>query len=72
MKTAPTTQERLSWYYDAERKILKGQAVETADGEKLTRANLAHVRAEILRLEGQLNRSRQGGRRSMIRRNYLE
>jgi flagella basal body P-ring formation protein FlgA len=68
----PTAQERLSWYYTAERKILRGQEVETADGEKLTRANLGQVRAEIARLEGVVHRASQGGRRSMIRRNYLE
>ncbi|MFA0690618.1 hypothetical protein [Vibrio splendidus] len=66
--TIVTNQDRLNWYYEAEKKILKGQAVETADGEKLTRANLSHVQGEIRRLERMASR----GKRSMIRRNYLE
>lgn len=68
----PTTRERLQWYLEAERKILNGQVVETADGERLTRASLATVRREIERLHNMLGRQQAGGRRSMIRRNYLE
>ncbi|MEL6113756.1 hypothetical protein P0Y67_00925 [Photobacterium sp. SP02] len=67
-----TNRERLQWYLDAERKILNQQAVETAEGEKLTLASLATVRREIERLQGLIAREQQGGRRSMIRRNYLE
>ncbi len=48
------------------------QAVETAEGEKLTFASLATVRREIERLQQLISRENQGGRRSMIRRNYLE
>lgn len=45
-----TQRERLQWYLDAEKKILMQQAVETAEGEKLTFASLATVRREIERL----------------------
>ncbi|TLS83846.1 hypothetical protein FD722_06715 [Photobacterium damselae subsp. damselae] len=64
--------ERLQWYLDAERKILMQQAVETAEGEKLTFASLAIVRREIERLQALISRGQLGGRRSMIRRNRLE
>ncbi|MCG3824322.1 hypothetical protein [Photobacterium damselae] len=64
--------ERLQWYLDAERKILMQQAVETAEGEKLTFASLATVRKEIERLQALISRGQLGGRRSMIRRNRLE
>ncbi len=67
-----TNRERLQWYLDAERKILRNQEVQTADGEKMTFASLATVRREIERLQGLISRENQGGRRSMIRRNYLE
>lgn len=67
-----TQRERLQWYLDAEKKILMQQAVETAEGEKLTFASLATVRREIERLQQSISRENQGGRRSMIRRNYLE
>ncbi|UIP28882.1 hypothetical protein [Photobacterium sp. TLY01] len=67
-----TNRERLQWYLDAERKILNQQAVETAEGEKMTLASLATVRREIERLQGLIAREQQGGRSSMIRRNYLE
>ncbi|KJG11586.1 MULTISPECIES: hypothetical protein [Photobacterium] len=67
-----TQRERLQWYLDAEKKILMQQAVETAEGEKLTFASLATVRREIERLQQVISRENQGGRRSMIRRNYLE
>ena len=67
-----TQRERLQWYLDAEKKILMQQAVETAEGEKLTFASLATVRREIERLQQLISRENQGGRRSMIRRNYLE
>ncbi|PSV98282.1 hypothetical protein [Photobacterium iliopiscarium] len=67
-----TQRERLQWYLDAEKKILMQQVVETAEGEKLTFASLATVRREIERLQQLISRENQGGRRSMIRRNYLE
>ncbi len=67
-----TNQERLDWYLEAERKILMQQSVETAEGEKLTLANLSTVRNEIVRLQGLIARERSGGRRSMIKRNRLE
>ncbi|PSU88935.1 hypothetical protein C0W42_11410 [Photobacterium kishitanii] len=67
-----TQRERLQWYLDAEQKILMQQAVETAEGEKLTFASLATVRREIERLQQLISRENKGGRRSMIRRNYLE
>lgn len=67
-----TNRQRLQWYLDAEQKILMQQSVETAEGEKLTFASLATVRREIERLQALIARASQGGRRSMIRRNYLE
>ena len=67
-----TNRQRLQWYLDAEQKILMQQSVETAEGEKLTFASLATVRREIERLQALIAREGQGGRRSMIRRNYLE
>ncbi|MGR5061980.1 hypothetical protein C9I98_21565 [Photobacterium sanctipauli] len=67
-----TNRQRLQWYLDAEQKILMQQSVETAEGEKLTFASLATVRREIERLQALIARESQGGRRSMIRRNYLE
>ena len=70
--TQSINQKRLQWYLEAERKILLGQMVETAEGEKLTRASLATVRREIERLQRLISRQGTGGRRSMIRRNYLE
>ena len=64
--------ERLKWYLEAERKILMQQSVETAEGEKLTLANLSTVKSEINRLQCVIAREGRGGRRSMIKRNYLE
>ncbi len=72
MTAIPTNRERLAWYIDAERKILNQQSVETAEGEKLTLASLATVRKEIERLSTLIALESNGGRRSMIRRNYLE
>ncbi|ODA29864.1 hypothetical protein [Veronia pacifica] len=70
--TLASDHERLQWYLNAEKKILMQQSVETAEGEKLTFASLATVRREIERLQALLASQRNGGRRSMIRRNYLE
>ena len=68
----PTNRERLAWYIEAEKKILNQQSVKTAEGEELTLASLSTVRKEIERLQLLVGRERQGGRRSLIRRNYLE
>ncbi|EDP60846.1 hypothetical protein [Vibrio sp. AND4] len=68
----PTNQDRLQWYLQAEQKILQQQTVRTAQGEELTLASLATVRREIERLQRLIASQAQGGRRSMIRRNYLE
>lgn len=67
-----TNQERLQWYLEAERKILMLQSLETAEGEKLTLASLHAVKSEINRLQCVIAREERGGRRSMIKRNYLE
>ncbi|MDK9756726.1 hypothetical protein KIV40_15250 [Vibrio sp. D173a] len=67
-----TNQDRLQWYLAAEQKILQQQTVRTAQGEELTLASLATVRREIERLQRLIVSEAQGGRRSMIRRNYLE
>lgn len=65
-----TNKERLAFYLEAEKRILLSQSVETADGEKLTLANLASVQSEIKRLQNLIaNESR---KRGVIRRNYLE
>ena len=72
MTALPTNLERLAWYVAAEQKILRQQEVTTAEGEKLTLASLATVRAEIERLTRLIAQEALGGRRSMIRRNYLE
>lgn len=68
MTTIPTNRDRLAWYIDAEKKILMQQSVETAEGEKLTLANLGTVRSEIQRLQQLITNER----RSVVRRNYLE
>lgn len=72
MTAIPTNRERLVWYVEAEQKILKQQEVVTAEGERLTLASLSTVRAEIERLSTLIALEAKGGRRSMIRRNYLE
>ncbi len=72
MTALPTNRERLVWYVEAEQKILKQQEVVTAEGERLTLASLSTVRAEIERLSTLIALEARGGRRSMIRRNYLE
>lgn len=68
MTPIATNRERLAWYLAAERKILMQQSVETAEGEKLTLANLGTVRGEIQRLQQLIANER----RSVVRRNYLE
>ncbi|MCG6363863.1 hypothetical protein [Vibrio fluvialis] len=72
MTALPTNRERLTWYIEAEQKILKQQEVVTAEGERLTLASLSIVRAEIQRLSSLIALEVNGGRRRMIRRNYLE
>ncbi|EOV0352487.1 hypothetical protein ACOIPL_001306 [Vibrio fluvialis] len=72
MTALPTNRERLTWYIEAEQKILKQQEVVTAEGERLTLASLSTVRAEIQRLSSLIALGVNGGRRRMIRRNYLE
>ncbi|EGR4408038.1 MULTISPECIES: hypothetical protein [Vibrio] len=72
MTALPTNRERLTWYIEAEQKILKQQEVVTAEGERLTLASLSTVRAEIQRLSTLIALEVNGGRRRMIRRNYLE
>ncbi|ELE2165280.1 hypothetical protein RC856_001962 [Vibrio fluvialis] len=72
MTALPTNRERLTWYIEAEQKILKQQEVVTAEGERLTLASLSTVRAEIQRLSLLIALEVNGGRRRMIRRNYLE
>lgn len=72
MTALPTNRERLAWYIEAEQKILKQQEVVTAEGERLTLPSLSTVRAEIERLSTLIALEAKGGRRSMIRRNYLE
>ncbi len=68
MTSIATNRERLAWYLAAEQKILMQQSVETAEGEKLTLANLGTVRGEIQRLQQLIANER----RSVVRRNYLE
>ncbi|EKO3395723.1 hypothetical protein KW437_21130 [Vibrio fluvialis] len=72
MTALPTNRERLTWYIEAEQKILMQQEVVTAEGERLTLASLSTVRAEIQRLSSLIALEVNGGRRRMIRRNYLE
>ena len=45
--------ERLELYYEAERKVLRGQSY-TLGNRQLTRANLAEVRRAIKELESEL------------------
>ncbi|EOX1828724.1 hypothetical protein ACPD1O_000779 [Vibrio cholerae] len=72
MTALPTNRERLTWYIEAEQKILMQQEVVTAEGERLTLASLSTVRTEIQRLSSLIALEVNGGRRRMIRRNYLE
>ena len=45
--------ERLEFYYEAERKVLRGQSY-TLGNRQLTRANLAEIRRAIKELESEL------------------
>ena len=45
--------ERLELYYEAERKVLRGQSY-TLGNRQLTRANLAEIRRAIKELESEL------------------
>ena len=52
-KSAAVTTERLELYYEAERKVLRGQSY-TLGNRQLTRANLAEIREAIRELENEL------------------
>ena len=52
-KSAAVITERLELYYEAERKVLRGQSY-TIGNRQLTRANLAEIRAAIKELENEL------------------
>ncbi|CAG9001781.1 MAG: hypothetical protein CENE_03808 [Candidatus Celerinatantimonas neptuna] len=65
-------EQRLQSYLDAERRVLQQQTVTTAEGETLSLASLATIRKEIERLQRLVAAENSGGRRAMIRRNYLE
>ena len=52
-KAAAVITERLELYYEAERKVLRGQSY-TLGNRQLTRANLAEIREAIRELENEL------------------
>lgn len=52
-KSAAVITERLELYYEAERKVLRGQSY-TLGNRQLTRANLAEIRRAIKELESEL------------------
>lgn len=58
--------ERLELYYDAERKVLRGQSY-TLGNRQLTRANLAEIRKAIKELESELEQM-QGRSRGFSKR----
>ena len=49
--------ERLELYYEAERKVLRGQSY-TLGNRQLTRANLAEIREAIRELENELEQTK--------------
>lgn len=49
--------ERLELYYEAERKVLRGQSY-TLGNRQLTRANLAEIQKAIKELEGELEQTK--------------
>ena len=49
--------ERLELYYEAERKVLRGQSY-TLGNRQLTRANLAEIRKAIKDLESELEQTK--------------
>ncbi|UZD44251.1 DUF6148 family protein [Selenomonas sputigena] len=52
-KSETVVRERLELYYEAERKVLRGQSY-TLGNRQLTRANLAEIHRVIKELEGEL------------------
>ena len=56
-KTAAVIMERLELYYEAERKVLRGQSY-TLGNRQLTRANLAEIRKAIKELESELEQTK--------------
>lgn len=52
-KSETVIRERLELYYEAERKVLRGQSY-TLGNRQLTRANLAEIRRAIKELESEL------------------
>lgn len=52
-KSAAAIVERLELYYEAERKVLRGQSY-TLGNRQLTRANLSEIRKAIKDLENEL------------------
>ena len=52
-KSAAVIMERLELYYEAERKVLRGQSYMLGN-RQLTRANLAEIRRAIKELESEL------------------
>ena len=58
--------ERLELYYDAERKVLRGQSY-TLGNRQLTRANLAEIHKAIKELESELEQM-QGRSRGFSKR----
>ena len=56
-KTAAVIIERLELYYEAERKVLRGQSY-TIGNRQLTRANLAEIRKAIKELESELEQTK--------------
>ena len=52
-KSETVIRERLELYYEAERKVLRGQSY-TLGNRQLTRANLAEIRRAIKDLESEL------------------
>lgn len=59
---ASTNQQRLDAYLEAERRILRGQSSRLGD-RQITRADLAEVRTEIVRLQMLCSRERSKGGR---------
>ena len=65
-KSAAVITERLELYYEAERKVLRGQSY-TIGNRQLTRANLAEIRKAIKELESELEQM-QGRSRGFSKR----
>lgn len=65
-RSATVIIERLELYYEAERKVLRGQSY-TLGNRQLTRANLAEIRKAIKELEDELEQM-QGRSRGFSKR----